>query len=99
MINPVSFAGLLLASSADGPRLVDYLGTSSATGERVKLAERTVRRKNVANRCRPRYAGLGVRIYRKASPHGFWEPEAKSLMPGDLIVEIVPTAKREGALV
>jgi voltage-gated potassium channel len=39
--------------------------------------------------------GLGVRIYRDGMPYGFWEPEAQSLMPGDCIVEILPTAARE----
>jgi hypothetical protein len=28
-------------------------------------------------------------------PCGFWEPEARSPIPGDCIVEILPTAKRE----
>ncbi len=42
--------------------------------------------------------GLGVRVYRDGVPHGFWEPEARSLMPGDCIVEILPTLKREAEL-
>ena len=32
VINPVSFAGLLLASSADGPRIVDYIGDLISNG-------------------------------------------------------------------
>ena len=32
--------------------------------------------------------GLGVRIYRDDRPIGFWEPGAKSLQSGDLIIEI-----------
>ena len=43
-------------------------------------------------------SGLGVRIYRDGRPYGFWEPEAQSLMPGDCIVEILPTAKTEAEL-
>ena len=42
--------------------------------------------------------GLGVRIYRNEQPHGFWEPEAKSLLPGDIVVEILPTLPREADL-
>ena len=34
--------------------------------------------------------GLGVRIYREGRTYGFWEAEAKSLVAGDIIVEILP---------
>jgi voltage-gated potassium channel len=42
--------------------------------------------------------GLGVRIYREGTPHGFWEAEAQALIPGDVIVEIMPTMPRESDL-
>jgi voltage-gated potassium channel len=42
--------------------------------------------------------GLGVRVYRDGKPYGFWEPEAKALQPGDVIVEILPTAETEGPI-
>jgi voltage-gated potassium channel len=99
VINPVSFAGLLLASSADGPRIVDYIGDLVATEGNVKLAERIVAPEECGKPLSAIARGLGVRIYRDGRPHGFWEPEAKSLVPGDVIVEILPTAKRESALV
>lgn len=96
VINPVSFAGLLLASSSEGPRLVDYLADLVSNAGRVKLAERTVLPEECGKPLSALTRGLGVRIYRDGRPHGFWEPEAKSLIPGDVIVEIVPTAEVEG---
>mgnify|MGYP000715224024 CR=1 FL=1 len=30
------------------------------------------------------------RIYRGGQPVGFWEKGARSLMPGDMIVEVIP---------
>ena len=39
--------------------------------------------------------GLGVRVYREGRPYGFWEPEARALIPGDCIVEILPTSTTE----
>lgn len=92
VINPVSFAGLLLASSSDGPRIVDYMADLVSNEGRVKLAERVVTPEECGKPLSALARGLGVRIYRNGRPHGFWEPEAKSLIAGDVIVEILPTA-------
>lgn len=97
VINPVSFAGLLLASSSDGPRIVDYMADLVSNEGRVKLAERVVTPEECGKPLSALARGLGVRIYRNGRPHGFWEPEAKSLIAGDVIVEILPTAEYEGA--
>lgn len=91
VINPVSFAGLLLAGSCEGAKISDYLSDlASATG-RVKLVQRAIGEdevglamKDVVNE------GLGVRIYRENAVFGFWEEEAKQLEAGDIIVEIMP---------
>lgn len=97
VINPVSFAGLLLASSSDGPRIVEYMADLVSNDGRVKLAERVVLAEECGKPLSSLVRGLGVRIYRNGRPHGFWEPETESLVPGDVIVEILPTAKFEGA--
>lgn len=91
VINPVSFAGLLLAGSCEGPKISDYLSDlASATG-RVKLIQRTVNTGEVGKAMNEVVSdGLGVRIYRGDMVFGFWEAEAKSLEAGDVIVEIVP---------
>jgi len=96
VINPVSFAGLLLASSSDGPRIVDYMADLVSKEGSVQLAERAVKPDEIGQSLSSLDRGLGVRIYRNARPFGFWEPEAKSLMAGDVIIEIMPSVAREG---
>ncbi len=39
--------------------------------------------------------GRGLRIYRDGQARGFWEPEARSLEAGDIVVEIQPTEASE----
>jgi voltage-gated potassium channel len=98
VINPVSFAGLLLAGSTSGAHIADYIADLASSSGRVQLQEREV----TAEECgRPLSAiarGLGVRVYREGRPYGFWEPEAKSLCDGDCIVEILPTSTTEAEL-
>jgi voltage-gated potassium channel len=95
VINPVSFAGLLLASSTHGAHISDYLADLASNSGRVQLCERPVRPQEVGKPLSAIEDGLGVRLYRGGVPHGFWEPEAASLEPGDIVVEIVPTARVE----
>ncbi|CAN5250562.1 potassium channel family protein [soil metagenome] len=90
VINPVSFAGLLLAGSCSGPHIADYMADLAASGGRVKLAERAVRADEVGKPLAAAGPGLGLRIYRGGRPIGFWEEGARTLATGDLIVEIVP---------
>lgn len=95
VINPVSFAGLLLAGSTTGAHISDYIADLASSSGRVRLAERVVAGDECGKPLSAVTTGLGVRIYRDGKPHGFWEPEAQSLRPGDCIVEILPTAARE----
>jgi voltage-gated potassium channel len=96
VINPVSFAGLLLASSTQGAHISDYLADLASSSGRVQLAERPVRDDECGKPLSALARGLGLRFYREGVPYGFWEPEAAALMPGDVIVEILPTTEREG---
>jgi voltage-gated potassium channel len=96
VINPVSFAGLLLASSTQGLHISDYLADLASSHGRVRLAERTVTDEECGKPLSALSRGLGVRVYRDGRPFGFWEPEVQSLVPGDCIVEIVPTMDQEG---
>ncbi len=98
VINPVSFAGLLLAGSTRGAHIADYIADLASSHGRVRLAERDVSEAECGKSLNEVTTGLGVRIYRDGTPHGFWEAEAKSLRPGDCIVEILPTLKREADL-
>jgi voltage-gated potassium channel len=95
VINPVSFAGLLLAGSATGPHIAEYLADLASSHGRVQLVERPVGKEECGKSLAEASEGLGVRIYRSRRPIGFWEPEARSLASGDVIVEIVPTTRSE----
>lgn len=98
VINPVSFAGLLLAGSTTGAHIADYIADLASSSGRVRLAERVVRDDECGRPLSAVATGLGVRIYRDGTPYGFWEPQAQSLRPGDCIVEILPTAAKEAEL-
>jgi voltage-gated potassium channel len=95
VVNPVSFAGLLLAGSAQGPVVTDYIADLASSAGRVRLVEREVRDDECGHSLSEIASGLGVRVYRDGKPIGFWEPGARSLQTGDTIVEIVPTCERE----
>ena len=98
VINPVSFAGLLLAGSAHGPNIADYLADLASTHGRVRLAERDARPEEYGKPLSAITTGLGVRIYRGGQPLGYWEPGCKSLEAGDRIIEIVPSIGAEADL-
>lgn len=92
VINPVSFAGLLLAGSTSGPHIADYLADLAATEGRVRLHERRVTADETGQPLSAIRTGLGVRIYRGDHVIGFWEDGAASLQAGDMIIEIVGDA-------
>jgi voltage-gated potassium channel len=92
VINPASFAGLLLAGSTHGPHIADYMTDLAAFNGQVALRERPVSAEEVGTALSAIETGLGVRIYRGEESFGFWQTESGKLLPGDLIVEIVPTA-------
>lgn len=93
VINPVRFTGLLLAGSAQGTHVADYLADLASVSGDVQLIERPAS---------PDEIGLGLdslpgrarglRIQRDGREIGFWQPEAARIEPGDIIVAIVPTA-------
>ncbi|MFO1142756.1 MAG: potassium channel family protein [Amaricoccus sp.] len=90
VINPASFAGLLLAGSAQGPHLAEYMTDLAAASGRVALKERQVTPAEVGRPLAAIGTGLGVRVYRGGKVFGFWEPESGALQAGDTILEIVP---------
>ncbi|WP_375196566.1 potassium channel family protein [Sphingobium sp.] len=89
VINPVSFAGLLLAGSTSGRHIADYMADLAASGGRVKLNERFVLPTEIGHPLSAIRTGLGVRLYREDRAIGFWEEGADRLQTGDLIIEIV----------
>lgn len=90
VINPASFAGLLLAGSCQGEHLADYIADLAAIGGSVRLHERPVAPEEIGKPLRAITPGLAVRIYRQGRPISYWDPDAGALMHGDLIIEILP---------
>jgi voltage-gated potassium channel len=90
VINPASFAGLLLAGSTHGPHLADYLADLAGAEGDVALRERPARAEEVGRPLAAIASGAGLRIHRGGRAFGFWEPEAQRLERGDLIIEVAP---------
>src|SRR3546814_6644824 len=95
VINPVSFAGLLLAGSCHGLHISDYLADLVSAHGRVKLHERATIPAECGKPLSPITTGLGVRIYRTGMPVGFWEEGAHVLQAGDIIVAILESVANE----
>lgn len=96
VINPVRFTGLLLAGSVKGAHIADYLADLASVGGRVQLVERKVTPEECGKPITDlKSGGTGLRVYRNGRPIGFWEEECQQLQPGDVVVEIVPTAGSE----
>ncbi|QKG72038.1 potassium channel family protein [Erythrobacter mangrovi] len=92
VINPVRFTGLLLAGSAKGEHIADYLADLASVSGRVQLVERLVTPEECGGALSElRSGGRGLRVYRDGKALGFWEEECQMLRPGDVIVEIIPT--------
>lgn len=90
VINPVSFTGLLLAGSAQGEHIADYMADLASIGGKVQLRERPISAEEIGRGLNQLAGGgRGLRIYRGGKPYGFWEPEAENLEAGDQIVEVV----------
>lgn len=92
VINPVRFTGLLLAGSAEGQHVADYLSDLASVAGRVQLVERPVDPSEIGQPLdRLASGGRGLRIYRGMRCIGFWEDDAQTLQAGDVVVEIAPT--------
>ncbi|MFL6734338.1 MAG: potassium channel family protein [Sphingomicrobium sp.] len=92
VINPVSFSGLLLASSLQGPHRADYLADLASTAGRVMLRERLVAAEEVGADVSAICTGQPVRLIRDGRSHGPQDPEFGKLAAGDRILEIIDNA-------
>lgn len=98
VINPVRFTGLLLAGSAQGEHIADYLVDLASVSGRVQLVEREVLPEEVGKPLdQLATGGRGLRIYRDGVPSGFWEHDGSLLEAGDIVVEIRPTQPADDA--
>ena len=91
VVNPLDFAGLLLATTHSGHHIADYLADLATMGGRVRLIEREVSADEIGIALKDIVEGLGLRIIRDGTPYGFWRPQVQKLEPGDIIMAIVPT--------
>jgi voltage-gated potassium channel len=90
VINPVRFTGLLLAGSAQGSHVAEYMVDLASVGGKVQLVERAVLSEEVGKTIdNLATGGRGMRIYRGEEAIGYWE--AGPLQEGDVVVEIRPT--------
>ncbi|MHA6316555.1 potassium channel family protein [Altererythrobacter sp. CAU 1778] len=92
VINPVRFTGLLLAGSAKGTHIAEYMADLASVSGRVQLVERKVLPdEDGCSIDKLSSGGRGLRIYRDGKALGFWETDCQTVRAGDIIVEIVPT--------
>jgi len=92
VINPVSFAGLLLASSLEGPHRAEYLSDLATTEGRVMLRERFVEPEEVGRPASEISAGQTVRLIRGGEAHAPGDPAFNKTESGDRILEIIDSA-------
>lgn len=97
VINPVRFTGLLLAGSARGAHIADYLADLASHSGRVKLVEREVAPEEIGQSIEQlQSGGQGLRVYRGDELLGYWEEGCQTLQEGDILVEIVATPQNGG---
>ena len=92
VVNPLDFAGLLLATTHAGQHIADYLADLASMQGKVRLVERYVRPEEVGKPLKDIGDGLGLRIIRDGTPYGFWRPQVAKLEEGDIVMQIRPTA-------
>ncbi|ABC62211.1 putative membrane protein [Erythrobacter litoralis HTCC2594] len=96
VINPVRFTGLLLAGSAKGAHIADYLADLASVTGKVQLVERQITEEEVGRSLSEACGrGIGLRIYREGNAFGYWEKPCTALEAGDVIVEVVPSPNGE----
>jgi len=92
VINPISFTGLLLASSLEGPHRAEYIADLATSAGDVELRERIVAPDEVGRTLEEICSGQAVRLIRDGKPHGPKDPRVHRLQPGDRIIEIIDSA-------
>jgi voltage-gated potassium channel len=89
VINPVSFSGLLLASSLEGPYRAEYLNDLATSEGRVMLRERIISDDEAGRSPQQICTGQVVRLIRDGRAHVGSDPAFQSLRVGDRILEII----------
>ena len=92
VINPISFTGLLLASSLEGPFRAEYLNDLANSQGPVMLRERIVGEGEAGRSPQQVCTGQVVRLIRSGRAHAAGDPALQSLRAGDRILEIIDSA-------
>ena len=92
VVNPLDFAGLLLATSKEGQHIAAYLADLASGDGKVQMIERPVRPEEVGRALKDIGGAVALRLIRDGKPYGFWRPQAEQLQAGDVVMEIRPTA-------
>ena len=99
MLGDSRFARLMVRQPGIMKRFFDlygYMYENASVEGRVQLVERVVSEEECGCPITDlKTGGQGLRIYRDGRAIGFWEDECQTLQPGDVVVEIVPTAETE----
>jgi voltage-gated potassium channel len=91
VINPVSFTGLLLASSLEGPYRADFIADLATSAGKVELRERVVTPDEVGRLASEVCSGQIVRLIRDGKPHKLWGRSEPRIASGDRVLEIIDT--------
>jgi voltage-gated potassium channel len=91
VINPVSFTGLLLASSLEGPYRADFIADLATSAGRVELRERVVSPGEVGRLASEVCDGQIVRLIRDGKPQKLSGRSEARIAAGDRVLEIVDT--------
>jgi voltage-gated potassium channel len=92
VINPVSFSGLLLASSLTGPHRAEYLNDLATSEGHVMLRERIIGEAEAGRSPQQICTGQVVRLIREGRAHPPDDLSFQSLRVGDRILEIIDSA-------
>ncbi len=92
VINPVSFTGLLLASSLEGPYRADFIADLATSAGRVELRERIVSPAEVGRTIDEAGNGQIVRLIRAGNAHPIAGRKDERIAAGDRVLEIIDTA-------
>jgi voltage-gated potassium channel len=91
VVNPLTFAGLLLATSHGSQHIADYLVDLASQQGKVQLVERTVEPSEVGKSLDQIKGAVGLRVFHQGKPSGSWQTQRKILRAGDLVMEIKET--------
>jgi len=96
VVNPVSFAGLLLAASTHGEHVAEYLRDLATARGELRLREREVTSEEIGQSLRDACDGRAVRLYRGKTAFSPWDPGPPAIQSGDQILEVIASGMTPG---